>query len=119
MRLLRGAHSWQTIPSNDGSDWYYCAVPTSSIAHVCISGAPFEHYVFDDVDIAAKIKNGKLWEDLLQFDAAGYLISASTHWKDEIANFMRSGSGKLDKSRPTGLQKNHAYTVLTVSNIMP
>ena len=87
------------------------------IVNDVFQGAPFAHYKFKNVDIAAKIADGKLWEELLQFDAVGYLISAAAHSKEELAEFMRTGSGKVDNSRPSGLRHSHAYTVLTVSNI--
>jgi hypothetical protein len=43
-----------------------------------LTGAPCKTLRFADSVVAATIKNGKMWNDLLYYDQQNYIMSAST-----------------------------------------
>lgn len=89
-------------------------------AMIDLTGAPFRTIRLQDEDISEEFSNGSLWNTMLNYDQAGYLISATTPGEDIYTEDYRDADfvGTAGQGRgPSGLVSGHAYTVLTVAEV--
>eukprot|EP00742_Colponemidia_sp_Colp-10_P006128 GILJ01006558.1.p1 GENE.GILJ01006558.1~~GILJ01006558.1.p1 ORF type:complete len:814 (-),score=130.82 GILJ01006558.1:164-2605(-) len=73
-----------------------------------LTGCPSSNYNFADEDVQSLINSGEFWRMLVQWDADGYLMSASTPGEDRWTE--TGGNPNSEESR--GLVPGHAYTVI-------
>lgn len=85
-------------------------------AMIDLTGCPFRTIRLQDEDVVEDIAAGLVWSVLAGFDAAGYLISASTPGEDMYSEDRTEFAGTAGRSSgPNGLVSGHAYTILTVT----
>ena len=76
-----------------------------------LTGCPSTIYNFKNDKVKGMIESGELWQDLLQYDEEGYLMSGSTPGEDKFTEL-----GGPDSAG--GLVPGHAYSIIVVKEVL-
>lgn len=70
-----------------------------------LTGCPTTSFRFDDDYVKEMIRNGKLWNMIIQYDKLGYIMTGGTPGEDTYTE-----KGGADKK--SGLVPGHAYSII-------